>query len=84
MVRLPILAAAALALSFHPVYAQVTDPNMTCADYLKAEASAGPAPSTGDAATDKMAADIDKKMKDYCTAHPKDKASDAAMKVMGG
>jgi hypothetical protein len=84
MIRIALLAGVTLVLGAQPLYAQASDPNMTCADYLKVEAAAGPTPSTGDAATDKMAADMDKKMKDYCTAHPKDKASDAAMKVMGG
>jgi len=59
------------------------DPNMSCADYLKLEASMGPTPSTGDAATDKMAADLDAKMKAYCTANPKATVADATMKVMG-
>ena len=31
-----------------------------------------------------MAAEVDAKMKTYCTANPKVKAMDAAMKVMGG
>ena len=64
--------------------AQVTDPEMTCATYLKQEAAAGPTPKTGDAAMDKMAADLDKKVHDYCVAHPDAKAMDAAMKAMGG
>ena len=38
----------------------------------------------GDAAMDKMAADLDKKVHDYCVAHPEAKAMDAAMKAMGG
>lgn len=64
--------------------AQMTDPSMTCADYLKQAATAGPTPKTGDAAMDKMAADLDKKMKAYCTANPTAKAMDAAAKAMGG
>ena len=58
--------------------AQMTDPSMTCADYMKHAAAAGPTPKTGDAAMDKMAADMEKKMKDYCTANPTAKAMDAA------
>lgn len=64
--------------------AQVTDPDMNCADYLKLAASAGPTPKTGDAAMDKMAADIDTKMSSYCKANPKAKAMEAAEKAMGG
>lgn len=67
-----------------PALAQVTDPEATCADYLKSIAATGGTPKTGDAAMDKMAAEVDGKMKVYCTANPKVKAMDAAMKVMGG
>ncbi len=42
-----------------------TNPNATCADYMKFVAQVGPTPKTGDAATDKMAADMDQKMADY-------------------
>ncbi|MDB5510442.1 MAG: hypothetical protein JWL93_2911 [Hyphomicrobiales bacterium] len=66
------------------VSAQVTDPEMDCASYLKVAAQAGPSPKTGDAAMDKMAADVDVKMMAYCKANPKAKAMDAAMKAMGG
>jgi hypothetical protein len=82
--RIVPLALVALMLGAGPVLAQVSDPDMSCADYLKVAASAGPAEKTGDAATDKMAAEVDKKMKDYCTANPKAKAMDAAQKAMGG
>ncbi len=79
------LTAVALgAALLSSALAQVTDPDMTCADYLKMAASAGPAPKTGDAATDKMAAEVDMKMKTYCTANPTAKAMDAATKAMGG
>lgn len=64
--------------------AQVTDPNMSCADYLKLAASVGPSPKTGNAEADKMAADIETKMKAYCTANPAAKAMDAAQKVLMG
>ncbi|MGU3497008.1 hypothetical protein ACLBXM_23445 [Xanthobacteraceae bacterium A53D] len=81
-------AVSVLALTFTLVagssFAQVSDPNMSCADYLKLAASAGPTPKTGDAATDKMAADLDAKMKSYCTANPKAKAMEAAEKAMMG
>ena len=77
-----LLTAAFLCLATTSAMAQVPDPEMSCADYLKLAASSGPTPKTGDAATDKMAADMDAKMKAYCTANPTVKAMDAAMKVM--
>lgn len=79
-----LAVAATCALFATGASAQATDPNATCADYLKTVASTGGTPKTGDAAMDKMAADVDAKMKVYCTANPKAKAMDAAMKVMGG
>ena len=85
--RISYLAALVLACTAMPAFAQtnpnaVTDPNMSCADYLKLEASAGPTPTTGDASTDKMAADIDKKMSDYCKKNPTAKAVDAAQQIL--
>ncbi|TBW38420.1 hypothetical protein EYW49_09110 [Siculibacillus lacustris] len=82
--RMPVLFVALTFLGLAPVSAQVTDPEMTCAAYLDMVAKAGPTPKTGDAATDKMAADMDGKMKAYCTANPKAKASEAAEKAMMG
>lgn len=64
--------------------AQITDPEMTCAGYLKQVATTGGTPKSGDASADKMMADMDKKMADYCKAHPTEKAMDAAMKALGG
>lgn len=81
----PLFAALlAAGLLVSAANAQVSDPEMTCADYLKAAAASGGTPKTGDAAMDKMAAEVDAKMKVYCTANPKAKAMDAAMKAMGG
>ncbi|WP_029002447.1 hypothetical protein [Azorhizobium doebereinerae] len=82
--RISSILLLAAALGATPSLAQVSDPNMSCADYLKLAAAAGPTPKTGDAATDKMAADMDTKMKAYCTANPKAKAMEAAEKAMGG
>ena len=65
-------------------HAQVTDPNMDCEAYLKLAASVGPTPKSGDAAMDKMAADVDAKMNAYCKANPKAKAMEAAAKALGG
>lgn len=78
---LATILATSLAMSAN---AQITDPDLTCAGYLKQVAATGPTPKTGDASMDKMAADLDKKMADYCTAHPTEKAMDAAMKALGG
>ena len=64
--------------------AQVTDPSMTCADYLKAADAAGPTPKTGDASADKMVADMEVKLAAYCKANPAANAGEAAMKAMGG
>lgn len=83
-VRCVAAAAFAMMLASHSASAQVADPEMTCADYLKTVAASGGTPKTGDAAMDKMAGEVDAKMKTYCTANPKVKAMDAAMKVMGG
>jgi hypothetical protein len=62
--------------------------NMTCADYLKADAQmsaqmGGVKPTTGDAKMDAQAAALDNKIKAYCTKNPTvgvDKAMEEAMK----
>lgn len=77
------VGAAALLLA-GSANAQVTDPNMDCETYLKLAASVGPTPKTGDAAMDKMAAEVDAKMNAYCKANPKAKAMEAAAKALGG
>lgn len=77
------VGAAALLLA-SSANAQVTDPNMDCEAYLKLAASVGPTPKTGDAAMDKMAAEVDAKMNAYCKANPKAKAMEAAAKALGG
>lgn len=79
-----LAAVAVSALFAGPALSQATDPAQSCADYLKVVATTGGTPKSGDAAVDKMAADIDAKMKTYCTANPNVKAMDAAMKIMGG
>ena len=83
-VKICLLAASLLVGASLSSNAQVTDPEMTCAGYLKQVAATGGTPKSGDASADKMAADIDKKMADYCAAHPTEKAMDAAMKALGG
>jgi hypothetical protein len=76
-----VLAALLVTLGATSATAQ-SDPNSTCADYLKLVAQMGATPKSGDAAADKMAADIDKKMSDYCKANPTAKVSDAMEKAM--
>jgi hypothetical protein len=82
--RTACMTAVFVALLASPVLAQVSDPNMTCSDYLKMEASLGPTPKTGDDATDKMAAELDKKITAACKAAPQAKAMDVMQKAMGG
>lgn len=80
--RKTVLLALVLGFCAAPAMAQTMDPNSTCADYTKLVASMGPTPKSGDAAADKMAADMDKKMNDYCKANPTAKLSDAMEKAM--
>jgi hypothetical protein len=82
--RTPVLFAALTLFGLCGASAQITDPDMTCAAYLDLVAKMGPTPKTGDAATDKMAADLDAKIKTYCTANPKAKVTEAAEKAMTG
>jgi hypothetical protein len=51
---------------------------------LKLVASIGPAPKTGDAAMNKMAADADAKISAYCKANPKANTMEAAQKILMG
>ncbi len=82
--RALVLAAAVLGLGLTSASAQVSDPDMKCADYLKLVAQMGATPTTGNAEADKMAADMDAKMKAYCTANPAAKVTEAAEKAMMG
>jgi len=80
--RKMLIAAVLVTVGVSSAFAQAGDPNSTCADYLKLVVQMGPTPKTGDAAADKMAADMDKKMNDYCKANPTAKLSDAMEKAM--
>ncbi len=80
--KLFLYSAAALCLLAGSASAQ--DPNMNCEAYIKMAADIGPTPKTGDAAVDKMAADMDAKMLSYCKANPKASVTEAATKAMGG
>ena len=79
-----LFASAAVLMVAGSANAQVTDPNMDCEAYLKLAATAGPTPKTGDAAMDKMAAEVDAKMNAYCKANPKAKLMEVAAKALGG
>ncbi len=79
------LALAALwAVAAASANAAAPDPNMTCTAYMTQTASVGPTPKTGDIQTDKMTADLDKKIHEYCSAHPSATAMEAAIDAMGG
>ncbi len=83
MLKLALAAAFAATLAA-PAMAQVTDPDMSCASYIKQMDAAGPTPKSGDAAMDKMAADMEKKVRATCAATPNMKAMEAVMKAMAG
>jgi hypothetical protein len=75
--------ATVACLCATPVLAQVpgamTDANMTCEQYLAANI---PDVKTGDAALDKMSAELDGKIKTWCKANPKAKLMEAAEKAL--
>jgi hypothetical protein len=61
--------------------APALDVNMKCSDYIAAEKAAG---TYGVSSGDKDADAIDKKIADYCLAHPTVQATEAIQKAMGG
>ncbi|MFK5598154.1 hypothetical protein ACFZ8E_14240 [Methylobacterium sp. HMF5984] len=78
-----ILAASLLIAGLAAAPAQTGD--MSCADYLKADAQAQASMSAADKAmiaADPQAAAMDAKMRAYCKANPKASSSEAAMKAM--
>jgi hypothetical protein len=74
--RALLLSLAGLLLA-GPAFAAVTDPEMSCARYLKA--------GVGDAdkRTGKAASVIDARVRALCAANPKMKAMDAEIAVSG-
>ena len=76
-----IPCVAAFALLTGSVFAQtpVGDANTTYDEYLKMNV---PQVKTGDAALDKMTAEIDGKINAYCKANPKAKLMEAAEKAL--
>lgn len=80
---LKLLSASAL-LALLPV-AAMAQADMSCADYLKADAQMASQMSAADKATlaaDPTAAALDNKVRAYCTKNPKAPASEAMQKAM--
>ncbi|KQP95555.1 hypothetical protein ASF55_00060 [Methylobacterium sp. Leaf119] len=78
------LAALAFGSTFLPA-AVSAQADMTCADYLKADAQMQAAMSPADRAamqSDPQAADLDNKVRTYCKANLKAPVSDAMSKAM--
>jgi hypothetical protein len=80
--KLSHVTLALALLSAGPALAQT---DMSCADYLKADAQMQAAMSPADKAAlakDPSAAALDRKVRDYCTKNPKALASEAMEKAM--
>ncbi|GAU83028.1 hypothetical protein BIWAKO_02951 [Bosea sp. BIWAKO-01] len=79
------LASRALAAAFvclllaSPASAAITDPEMTCAAYLR---NGGHKPA-GHTARDRTPADVAARIRAFCAANPKMKAMDAEMTMTG-
>lgn len=80
-----LVAAFALLLAglqgVSPASAEITDPEMTCAQYLRSTGAR--THKAGHAARDRTAADVEARIKTFCAANPKMKAIDAEMTVTG-
>ncbi len=74
------LVAALALLLVSPASAAITDPDMTCAAYLRGPASGGHRPKP---APNREAARAEARLKSFCAANPRMKAMDAEMTVMG-
>jgi hypothetical protein len=76
-------SALALALTFGVLgTAAQAQTDMSCADYLKADKQMAAQMGGSTASSDPTAAAMDKKVKDYCTANPKTKLSEAMEKAL--
>lgn len=75
-----ILAASLLIAGLAAARAQTGD--MSCADYLKADAQAQASMSAADKAMIAADPQAAAKMRAYCKANPKASSSEAAMKAM--
>ncbi|GJD46165.1 hypothetical protein AFCDBAGC_4045 [Methylobacterium cerastii] len=78
-----LLAASLLIAGLAAAQAQTGD--MSCADYLKADAQAQASLSPADKAmiaADPQASALDAKMRAYCKANPKASSSEAMTKAM--
>lgn len=80
--KLTHVTLALALLSSAPALAQA---DMSCADYLKADAQMQAAMTPADKAAlskDPTAVALDRKVRDYCTKNPKAPASEAMEKAM--
>ncbi|KFC65057.1 hypothetical protein FG93_04915 [Bosea sp. LC85] len=75
-----LVAVFACLLLTSPASAAITDPEMTCAAYLR---SSGHKPPAGHAARDRTPADVAARIRAFCAANPKMKAMDAEMTMTG-
>jgi hypothetical protein len=73
MPRLALLLAVAGLLLAAPAAAQITDRELSCADWLK----------SGAHRKSEYSAPVANKIRAFCAAHPKMKASDAEMTMTG-
>ncbi|AOO79202.1 hypothetical protein [Bosea vaviloviae] len=71
-----LVAAFACLLTTAPAFAAITDPEMTCAAYLKSSAAGHRQPKTHQA-------NVEARIRAFCAANPKMKAVDAEMTVTG-
>ncbi|NEU14850.1 hypothetical protein G3T14_22570 [Methylobacterium sp. BTF04] len=80
------IRSAALALGFVLLpYTAFAQADMSCADYLKADAQMQAGMSPADKAamqSDPQAADLDNKVRTFCKANPKVPTSEAMSKAM--
>ena len=77
-------AALVLSASFLP-YAATAQADMSCADYLKADAQMQAAMTPADKAamqSDPQAAELDNKVRSFCKANPKTPVSEAMSKAI--
>lgn len=77
--RVRVAALACLLLAC-PASAAITDPEMTCAAYLRRSSHK---PTAGHAARDRVPADVAARIRAFCAANPKMKAMDAEMTMTG-
>lgn len=75
-----LIAAIAGLLLASPARAAITDPELSCAAWLK---TGGHKPKTQHAGANREAAAVEARIRAFCAANPKMKAVDAEMTVTG-